>query len=541
MIMPFIRKYNSGMLFVMGCCLTLWVIWDWNSIVLLNNEKSLKYITRRKTIEYASFGPIESETTVIFSRGQHGYNTSRIPALVYHNDYFLAFCEARKDTHRDIGNMDIILRRGKRKGWKVEWSDAKTVVSMPGMRTMNPVPIVDKELDMLLMVFIAIPSHISQWKLMRDGLYQQAVLVTRSFDNGETWTAPQDITDSTLAAIRPLPALYAPGPGHGIKLKSGRLMVPGNYFVKDHIGMHLVDLDNFSNTTNYANVIYSDDFGDNWQTGGKIPFSQEPKSGYPIHTNEATVVELDNGTVMLNTRTLNALLPRIQSYSVDGGLTFSYPKIKQELIEPGFKIVDDFYTIPSKAAGCQGSVIAFPSPDPNHPRKRWLLFSNPASRKFRDYMTVKLSLDGGETWSPGWMVYNLKSSYSDLTYFEDTDPFTGKMTQNFAILFEGGLEQPHESILFKTFNLDAFYRGQEFSQKFEPIRKSDSLEDYELIRVKRPEDFEPIRVKGANNFEPIGAKGPDDFEAILANKPGDFEQLKVDNLNNLEKEDALTL
>ncbi|XP_033101708.1 sialidase-3-like [Anneissia japonica] len=466
MIMQVMRTYNKGIVLIMGCCATVWLMWDWNSPLFETNPKFVQYSLRKKIKEYTSMGPIESETTVVFSQGMQGYNTSRIPALVYHNGYFLAFCEARRDTHRDIGNMDIIVRRGQKKGWKIEWSDIKNVVSMPGMRTMNPVPIVHEELDMLLLVFIAIPSHISQWRLMKDGLYQQAVLVTRSFDNGETWTPPQDITSTTLATIRPLPALYAPGPGHGIKLKSGRLMVPGNYFVKDHIGMKLFDLDNFYNNTNYANVIYSDDDGKSWQVGGKIPFSRETKYRYPIHTNEATVVELDNGTIMLNTRTLNADLPRVQAYSKDGGLTFSDPVIKQGLIEPGYKVVDN-WTIPSKAAGCQGSVIGFPSPDQTHPTKHWIMFSNPASKKLRNYMTLKLSQDGGETWSTGWMVYNFKSSYSDLTYFEDTDPFTGKLTQNFAVLFEGGLELPYETIMFKTFNLDAFYRGQDFSQNFE--------------------------------------------------------------------------
>ena len=44
---------------------------------------------------------------------------------------------------------------------------------------MNPVPIVDKSLDIIILVFIQIPAYIDQKTLLKNGVYNQQVLVTR--------------------------------------------------------------------------------------------------------------------------------------------------------------------------------------------------------------------------------------------------------------------------------------------------------------------------------------------------------------------------
>ena len=53
---------------------------------------------------------------------------------MYHKDTFLAFCEARLDTSKDVGRMDIILRRGKRKDMEVEWEKGQVVATRQGYR-----------------------------------------------------------------------------------------------------------------------------------------------------------------------------------------------------------------------------------------------------------------------------------------------------------------------------------------------------------------------------------------------------------------------
>ena len=63
-------------------------------------------------------------------------------------------------------------------------------------------------------------------------------------------------------------------------------------------------------------------------------------------------MEIDNGHLVLNARTMHADLTRVQSRSIDEGETFSTGDLIPELVEPGYKISHN-YTIPSKTGGCQ--------------------------------------------------------------------------------------------------------------------------------------------------------------------------------------------
>ncbi|XP_038044128.1 sialidase-3-like isoform X1 [Patiria miniata] len=447
-----VRPSCQLVLIVLGVLTVVWVL------ILLQRPLEDMASTKNKRIEvprpkeYATKKAYETDIEIVYKQGFLGYNTSRIPALVYHQGYFLAFCEARKETFRDIGSMDLVVRRGRRLDWKVQWGEVIVVVTKPGYRVMNPCPIVDKDLEAIVLVFIAIPAHLSQWTMVEDGFIQQQVMVTRSFDNGLTWTYPRDITASTLGKMRIPPGIYAPGPGHGIQTSSGKLVIPGNYFVKDKFGSMLKFEENIYDNANYANVIYSSDGGVSWHLGGSIPYGTDA-SGWTIHSNEAMVVEMQEGVLMLNTRTLHPDLPRVQSWSRNEGHSFSSGKLVPELIEPGYKLVNN-ETQSSKAAGCQASLIGFPAPHHISKHKTWLAFSNPASM-FREHMSVRLSRDGGRTYTNPWTIYDLPAAYSDLTYFETLDRETGLKLQNFAILFEGGTDTPYEKIMFKMFNLDA--------------------------------------------------------------------------------------
>jgi sialidase-1 len=53
--------------------------------------------------------------------------------------------------------------------------------------------------------------------------YDRRVFVARSVDDGETWSAPVEITD---AVSLPEWTWYATGPGRSIQLTSGRFVVP---------------------------------------------------------------------------------------------------------------------------------------------------------------------------------------------------------------------------------------------------------------------------------------------------------------------------
>ena len=44
---------------------------------------------------------------------------------------------------------------------------------------MNPTAIVDREIEAIVLVFIAIPANLDQWDMIKEGRVQQQVMVTR--------------------------------------------------------------------------------------------------------------------------------------------------------------------------------------------------------------------------------------------------------------------------------------------------------------------------------------------------------------------------
>ena len=92
----------------------------------------------------------------------------------------------------------------------------------------------------------------------KTGSDTRRVYVTRSDDNGATWTSPSDITAS---AKLPEWGWYATGPGGGIQLRNG-----------PHAGRLVVACDHSDAAGAYkSHVIFSDDAGATWQLGGVVP------------------------------------------------------------------------------------------------------------------------------------------------------------------------------------------------------------------------------------------------------------------------------
>ncbi|XP_072016589.1 sialidase-3-like [Amphiura filiformis] len=445
------------------------------SVSLIYGDPSRKGSDNVGATGYKPATPVETEAEALFYQGMNVdntlYNTTRIPALVYHHDMFFAFAEGRKETHYDIGEMDIILRRGKRKDWKVTWGPVEILASQSGYRMMDPVPIVDTEIDMILLVYNAHKSNVSLWDELADEELTTGLKVIKSFDLGVTWTEPQDL-NHVVQLIRPKSYLYAPGPGHGIQMKSGRLILPGRFSSRVTDSKQVAFM---NGTFPQTNVIYSDDHGNTWHPGGNFGY-KEDTTGIAIFSTEPTAVELDN-ELCLNARTLHPDQPRVLAFSNDEGASFGTPTLAWSLIEPGYKIRDPDYvsnftnvlqgpflledniTRHGIVGGCQGSTIGFAAPQPLSPSNTWVVFSNPAS-SFRRNMAVKISKDGCRTWSKPWVIHANASAYSDLAYFDTWDSDAGVHSPNFAILFEGGEDDfAYESIQFKMFSLERMLQG----------------------------------------------------------------------------------
>ena len=345
-------------------------------------------ITRRNLL-MALAPPLTPEVTV-FRAGEDGYHTYRIPALVATKKRtLLAFCEGRRSARGDSGNIDVLVKRSTDQGRT--WSRASTVADFDGDTIGNPAPVADRQTGVIWLPLTRNPGEVTEKEILaRTTRGTRTVWMTSSRDDGHTWSTPADITATTKL---PDWTWYATGPGNGIQTRTGRLVIP-------------CDHNRGPESERWSHVIYSDDHGSTWKLGG----AAGPQC------NECAVAELSDGSLLLNMRSYAGRNRRATSVSRDGGLTWAAPVLDDALLEPV----------------CQASMIRY--------GKRGLLFANPASTK-REKMTVRVSRNGGRTWTGERVVYAGPAAYSNLVEL----PRGGV-----GLLYEKGEKSPYETIAFAT-------------------------------------------------------------------------------------------
>jgi sialidase-1 len=319
----------------------------------------------------AALGPGKQD---LFVSGTDDYHTYRIPALIVSDKTIIAFCEARKNSRKDKGDIDIVVRTSKDNGNK--WSRMR-VVHDDGRNTVgNPCPVFDKKTGDVWLAFCR---------------NNNKVFVTRSRNNGRSWSDPLEITDQVS---RRNWAWYATGPGHGLQLRNGRLLIPCNHKEK---GL-------FKRTRSH--IFYSDD-GNYWSLGGTIP----------KQSNECMVAETSRGAY-LNARTSITRRRRLHAWSRDGGESWFNMGYHNELVD----------------SVCQASVTSF---------NNTFFFCNPSSL-FRKNLTIRFSKDNCRTWSKGRTIHKGPSAYSDMSVLKD----------RVLCLFENGDKHPYERITLSSFGVD---------------------------------------------------------------------------------------
>ncbi|HTP31113.1 MAG TPA: sialidase family protein [Candidatus Acidoferrales bacterium] len=321
----------------------------------------------------------------IYRAGVGGYQSYRIPALIVTaRGTLLAFCEGRRNSAADSGDIDVLLRRSFDRG--KTWGPVQTVADAGADTIGNPTPVVERRSGAVILLMTRNPGGIAERNI---GENDRTVWIARSADDGATWSAPTEITAQVKRAGW---TWYATGPGNGIQLASGRLVIPC-----DH---------NADRTERHSHVIYSDDRGATWHIGG---VAEE-------NTNESAVVQLKSGELVLNMRSYHGRNRRAVQRSRDGGLTWLPLELDQALIEPV----------------CQASMIA---------AGKLVLFSNPAATT-RTNLSVRVSSDGAHTWSSPRTVWQGPSAYSSLALLRSGIA---------GLLFEMGDRSPYERIVFTSF------------------------------------------------------------------------------------------
>jgi sialidase-1 len=352
----------------------------------------------------ASAAEAEPIRADLFVAGTGDYHTYRIPSIIATpKGTVLAFCEGRKKNAADSGDIDLLVRRSTDGGktWgpqEVVWDDGANVCG-------NPTPVVDADSGTIFLLLNWNRGEDTEQEIVTGKSKDtRRVFLSRSTDDGVTWSKP---TDLTAAVKRPEWRTYANGPGNGIQLTRGphrgRLVIPAN-----HTGPGAT-----SPAMSHSHVFYSDDHGATWHLGG------EAEEG----TNESTVAELADGSLLLNMRSYLGKNRRSVATSKDGGETWSAVRSDSALIEPV----------------CQGSLIRFSWPVGGQPSR--LLFSNPASKK-REKLTVRLSSDEGATWSASRQLVAGPAAYSSLVALPGGDV---------GCLYEAGEKSPYEKIVLARF------------------------------------------------------------------------------------------
>lgn len=332
----------------------------------------------------------------VFPAGMDGVTLYRIPGVVVTTrGTVLAYCEARTNTRADWGEIEVHLRRstdgGKswelpqriaHRGPRIEGNPRNPQAGQREQTVNNPVAIVDRASGEITMLYC---------------INYARCFSIRSVDDGVTWSDPVEIT----ATFEPFRQRYdwkviATGPGHGIQLRSGRMVVPV-WLAYGKTGDH---------APSAAGTIVSDDAGRTWQAG-EIAVPNEGDFGNP---NETMLTELSDGRVMLISRNVSKPNRKLVTVGPDGASGWEPSRFHDQLWEPI----------------CMASVIAHPA------QPGTLLFSNPhrlaldksgqeipAGRGKRENLTIKLSRDDGRTWPKQRTLEPGPSAYSDLAVLPD--------------------------------------------------------------------------------------------------------------------------
>jgi sialidase-1 len=356
-------------------------------------------------------------TTTLFEAGHGGYHTYRIPALLRTREgTLLAFVEARRNGAGDSGDIDVLLRRSADEG--KSWSPPVVVCDMGPNTCGNPTVVQDGDTGVIWLFMSWNRAGDNEAALVNGrGRDTRRVFLSSSSDDGVTWSEPVEVTDAVKDSSM---TWYSTGPGVGIQLHggphAGRLLIPGDHTYPDPHG----DADSGPYTWG-TQVIVSDDHGRSWHLGGLVrPRVAEPQiAEVPGHP----------GRVVMNASFDQHPLLRAQSYSDDGGDSWSPPVAVPELVNPN----------------CESSLIEASEPSSPMP---FLLFANPASTR-RVNLVVRRSDDGGATWSRGLLVHRGPAAYSGMA---EIPP--GRI----AVLFETGRRSAYERIAFLTVPIDSIPR-----------------------------------------------------------------------------------
>jgi len=312
----------------------------------------------------------------------------RIPALLTSSKgVLLAFAERRIGLN-DHAENDIVLRRSLDGGRT--WLDEQMLADNGGDSLNDPCAVLDRRNGRIFLLYMRYPkgfhaavmAHTKEAERGYGGPRNTQTLLISSDDEGATWSAPRAIT----RVARRSDAISTGSPGVGIQLARG-----------PHKGRLLFPLYETLGGSKWRNAaLYSDDGGETWHLSERVPVLENETED----DNEAQLIELMDGTVVLNARNETGPQVRRVTHSRDGGRTW---EIMRD--EPGLP-----------APPCMGALLSLPQPESANAQCILCSLPCPEGRKKG---TIYLSSDEGKTWAAKRILYPGGFAYSSLALLPD--------------------------------------------------------------------------------------------------------------------------
>jgi sialidase-1 len=357
---------------------------------------------------------------ILRAAGQDNCDTYRIPGIIKTNSgTLIAVYDNRYKRSKDLQeDIDIGMSRSTDGG--NSWETMKVIMDMGeyGGRpeelngTGDPCILYDHNTNTVWVAALWMSGaspDVMVWNASQPGMTPEETgqfLLVKSTDDGITWSEPINITKQIKD---PSWQLLLQGPGRGITTTDGTLVFPAQF--KTDIGEPALYGGQY---TCHSTLVWSNDGGTIWNIG----------TGAMSNTTEAQVVELTNGTLMLNMRDdLNrkekgVTNGRAIAVTKDLGKTWVvHPTSNSALPEPN----------------CMASLITADLII-DGVKTRVLFFSNPDNKNSRSNMTIKASIDEGSTWPEKYQleVYEPEGyGYSCMTMVDE---------KTLGILYEGSKE-----------------------------------------------------------------------------------------------------
>jgi len=326
------------------------------------------------------------------NQNDDGVDTYRIPGIVTSNEgTLLAIYDIRRNNSGDLQeDIDVGLNRSFDGGstWEPmqiimdrgEWEGKSQIENGIG----DPSILVDRNSGTIWVAAAWAHGMKNErtWFASGKGTKPSETMqfmLTKSNDDGKTWSELINITEQIK---KPEWELAMVGPGSGITTSEGVLVFPAQYQDENELP--------------HSTILYSNNHGKTWFFG----------TGAKPNTTESQVVELSDGSLMLNMRD-NRGGSRSVAITKDLGQTWMKHESSRSILQE-----------PVCNAGLIKTYLEI-----DGKKQSVLLFVNPNSPKSRNMMTIKASLDEGRTWPEKYQILldeEIGFGYPNLTIVDDS-------------------------------------------------------------------------------------------------------------------------